>query len=90
MNHPYQDSSLPTAPRVRDLLARMTVEEKVGQLRSQMIFNPGEDLRDYSAGHVRSLTHFSHYKGRRRTASECAAINNADLKKSIRDRLAAC
>jgi len=83
MKHPYQDSSLPMVQRVRDLLARMTVEEKVGQLRSQMVFNPGQDVRDYSAGHVRSLTHFAHYKGTRRTATECAAINNADLKKSI-------
>jgi beta-glucosidase len=83
MKHPYQDSALPMAARVRDLLERMTVEEKVGQLRGQMIFNPGEEPRDYSAGHVRSLSHFAHYKGTRRTASECAALNNADLMKSI-------
>lgn len=83
MKSPYQDISTPTAQRVRDLLARMTLEEKVGQLRSQMIYDPDKDARDYSAGHVRSLTHFSHYKGKRRTASECAGINNADLQKSI-------
>jgi beta-glucosidase len=83
MKHPYQDASLPVEKRVCDVLARMTLEEKVGQLRSQMIYNPGQDPRDTSAGHVRSLTHFAHYQGVRRTASECAAINNADLKKSI-------
>ena len=58
---PYQDSSFPVAQRVGDLLARMTLEEKVGQLRSQMIYDPDKDTRDYSAGHVRSLTHCSHY-----------------------------
>ncbi len=35
MSCTYQEASLPVAPRVRDLLARMTVDEKVGQLRSQ-------------------------------------------------------
>ncbi|MEI6211325.1 MAG: glycoside hydrolase family 3 N-terminal domain-containing protein [bacterium] len=83
MSYPYHDPVLPIAQRVSDLLLRMTVEEKVGQLRSQMIFNPGTDARDYSAGHVRSLTHFAHYKGTRRTATECAGINNADLQQSI-------
>lgn len=29
---PYKDASLPTSQRVNDLLSRMTVEEKVGQL----------------------------------------------------------
>ncbi|WP_182526183.1 glycoside hydrolase family 3 protein [Nocardioides dongkuii] len=29
---PYQDPSLPTEQRVQDLLARMTIEEKVGQM----------------------------------------------------------
>ena len=30
--HPYQDQSLPTEARIEDLLPRMTLEEKVGQL----------------------------------------------------------
>ena len=32
MTHPYKDASLPVAQRVEDLLSRMTLEEKVGQL----------------------------------------------------------
>ncbi len=30
----YRDPSLPIAARVKDLLARMTIEEKTGQMRS--------------------------------------------------------
>ena len=30
--YPYQDAKLPTSERVQDLLSRMTIEEKVGQL----------------------------------------------------------
>lgn len=33
MNHPYQDPRLPEEQRVRDLLSRMTLEEKFSQLR---------------------------------------------------------
>ena len=32
MTHPYKDASLPVERRVADLLARMTLDEKVGQL----------------------------------------------------------
>ena len=36
---PYRDASLPIETRVADLLARMTTEEKVGQLRCTMAWN---------------------------------------------------
>lgn len=36
---PYQDKSLPVEQRVGDLLARMTLEEKVGQLRCTLAWN---------------------------------------------------
>lgn len=37
-SHPYQNASLSTAERVNDLLGRMTLEEKAGQLFHTMIF----------------------------------------------------
>ncbi|WIE64267.1 glycoside hydrolase family 3 N-terminal domain-containing protein [Curtobacterium sp. MCLR17_036] len=40
----YTDPSLPTADRVADLLARMTVEEKVGQM---LQLDARDDLRDH-------------------------------------------
>jgi hypothetical protein len=47
---PYQDTSRSVAERVEDLMSRMSVEEKVAQLRSQMISNPESPTRDYTAG----------------------------------------
>ena len=35
---PYRDPTLPIAERVADLLGRMTLEEKVGQLGSAWVF----------------------------------------------------
>lgn len=46
---PYRDRALPLADRVRDLLGRMTLEEKVAQLRQQTL----KDLR-VEAGRVTS------------------------------------
>jgi beta-glucosidase len=79
----YEDAALPVEKRVEDLLSRMSVEEKVAQLRSQMIYDPDSPKRDYTVGHIRSLTHFSHKKGPRKSATECAEINNADIERSI-------
>src|SRR5262245_41651467 len=40
---PYKDAKLPVAQRVADLLARMTVDEKVAQLRSLWAQRPKID-----------------------------------------------
>jgi len=54
---PYRDPSLPTAERVRDLLARMTVEEKVGQM---LQLDARDDLQDHILRrHVGSILHTS-------------------------------
>lgn len=45
MNAPYLDATLPIDARVADLLARMTVEEKVGQMMQL-------DARDGVEGHI--------------------------------------
>ena len=37
MTHPYRDPAVPRADRVEDLLARMTVTEKVGQLNQRLL-----------------------------------------------------
>ncbi|MET8762390.1 glycoside hydrolase family 3 N-terminal domain-containing protein [Lentzea sp. NPDC004782] len=54
---PYLDATLPTATRVADLLGRMTLPEKVGQM---MQLDSREDLDDHVLGkHVGSILHTS-------------------------------
>ena len=79
----YRDSSQPIPARVDDLLSRMSVEEKVAQLRSQMVRKQESPRRDHTVGHVRTVTHFLHKEGARKSATECAEINNSDIEKSI-------
>ncbi|WP_372984772.1 glycoside hydrolase family 3 N-terminal domain-containing protein [Microbacterium sp.] len=44
---PYKDPSLTVAERVEDLLARMTIEEKAGQLTQYFCFDVGELPADF-------------------------------------------
>ncbi|WP_285115062.1 glycoside hydrolase family 3 N-terminal domain-containing protein [Leifsonia sp. fls2-241-R2A-40a] len=54
---PYQDPTLTTAERVRDLLGRMTLEEKVGQM---LQLDARDDLHDHVLRrHVGSILHTS-------------------------------
>ena len=54
---PYQDATLPIPERVADLLDRMTVEEKIGQM---LQLDAREDLRDHVLRrHVGSILHTS-------------------------------
>jgi beta-glucosidase len=54
---PYQNPSLTTAERVADLLGRMTLEEKVGQM---LQLDARDDLRDHVLRrHVGSILHTS-------------------------------
>ncbi|GIG35745.1 exo-beta-d-1,3/1,6-glucosidase [Cellulomonas pakistanensis] len=53
----YQDATLPVADRVQDLLARMTVEEKVGQMLQ--LDARGDYADDILHKHVGSILHAS-------------------------------
>lgn len=57
MNAPYLDARLPVADRVQDLLARMTVEEKVGQMLQ--LDARGDYADDILHKHVGSILHAS-------------------------------
>ncbi|MBO3086028.1 glycoside hydrolase family 3 N-terminal domain-containing protein [Cellulomonas fengjieae] len=57
MSAPYQDPSLPVAERVADLVGRMTLEEKVGQMMQLNAKDGVEDL--VLTQHVGSILHTS-------------------------------
>src|SRR5580698_6205738 len=79
----YQDSSQPIEVRIEDLMRRMSPEEKIKQLESQLLFFPRYALdRDYSLGHTRNIAHFLHEKGPV-SAGSCAAAINEDTRRSI-------
>lgn len=55
----YMDKDLPVDKRVKDLMGRMSLEEKVSQVSAQLLFaDEWADRRDYSRGHVRNKGHF--------------------------------
>jgi len=83
-NYPYQDPAVSTGTRVNDLIGRMTLEEKVNQLQSQLLFLPEYHKRDFKVGNVRNIGHFLHEKaGTPVAAGACAEAINADTRKSI-------
>ena len=76
----YQDASLPVDKRVKDLMGRMSVEEKVAQLSAQLLFSDEfYEKRDYSAGHIRNVGHFMAGA----TPQEVANAINEDTRHSI-------
>ena len=78
----YQNRSAPVEERVRDLLNRMTVAEKIQQLQCQFFANPKTMLdghkkpRDYDSGFIYHYTRSS-------TPSEIARLNNADQRETL-------
>lgn len=56
MTDPYLDPTLPVADRVADLLARMTLPEKVGQM---MQLNAADGIDEVMAMHAGSILHAS-------------------------------
>jgi beta-glucosidase len=82
--YPYQDPALSPEQRANDLIDRMTLEEKVFQLRSQMKFMHEYNDRDFRVGNVRNIGHFMHRDAKEPvTAGACAEAINADTRKSI-------
>jgi beta-glucosidase len=79
----YRDAQLPIAQRVENLISLMTVEEKVEQLQSQLLFSNQFDRRNYKVGHMRNKAHFIHGKSQE-SAARCAEIINEDTRESIK------
>ncbi|MDR0814677.1 MAG: glycoside hydrolase family 3 C-terminal domain-containing protein [Bacteroidales bacterium] len=81
----YKDSKAPIDKRVDDLISRMTLEEKVEQLQSQLLFLPEyAERRNFKMGNVRNIAHFMHVeKPGLVPASACAEAINEDTRKSI-------
>jgi beta-glucosidase len=80
----YRNPKLPTEKRVDNLISLMTLEEKVAQLQSQLLFLDEYNKRNWSVGHYRNIAHFMHH-GLADAASTitCAEAINADTRKSI-------
>src|SRR5690348_13700150 len=57
---PYRNAKLPVEKRVADLLSRMTLAEKLGQLQSQLLDRPELGARRAEVGNVRNAAAFAH------------------------------
>jgi beta-glucosidase len=78
----YKDSTQPVTVRVDDLIKRTTLDEKVAQLQSQLLFHDTYKNRNFSVGYFRAIVDFMHKNGPL-TAGTCAAIINEDTRQSI-------
>ncbi len=82
--YPYQNPALTSEKRADDLIGRMTLEEKVFQLQSQMKFLHEYKDRDFRVGNVRNIGHFMHKDAKAPvSASTCAEAINTDTRKSV-------
>lgn len=82
--YPYQNPKLPVAERVKDLMGRMSLEEKVNQMSAQLLFmDEYYDKRDYAKGHVRNIGHFLWDGQLPNDAKSAAQRINEDTKLSI-------
>ena len=86
----YKDKTLSPGERTADLVSRMTLEEKVFQLSSQLIFDVlGDEYkqkRDYRLGSFRNPGHFMHYKYKKTSKpSEVARFINDDVRKTVEE-----
>ncbi|MDR2848584.1 MAG: glycoside hydrolase family 3 C-terminal domain-containing protein [Bacteroidales bacterium] len=80
----YRDAHAPVDKRVDNLMSRMSIEEKVEQLQSQLVFLHQYDKRNFKVGNTRNIGHFLHIgKTELVPASQCAEAINNDTRKSI-------
>jgi beta-glucosidase len=79
------DAKLPVDKRVNDLISKMSIEEKVEQLQSQMLFMKDYPAqRNYKVGNTRNIAHFMHTgKNGSVSPSQCAEAINKDTRQSI-------
>jgi len=73
-----------SAARAADLLARMTVEEKIGQLSAQIQMPRQNVIRRSEVGSIRCPAHFMHMDGAR-PPSACAEAVNAEQRLAVED-----
>ncbi len=77
---PYKNPALPVDERVKDLLSRMSVDEKIAQLQCQMIPDllkkGSKGKRDYTVGFIRAV-------GIKPKAVDCAKVNNEDMRQCV-------
>jgi beta-glucosidase len=80
----YKNPKLSTERRVEDLMSRMTLQEKIQQLQSQLTFLHEYKDRKWEVGHFRNIAHFLHItdKGAATTIA-CAEAINDDTRRSI-------
>lgn len=79
----YRDPSQPADKRVEDLLKRMSLEEKVDQVSSQLLFLKDWDKRDYTRGHVRNPGHFLPEEDLPNDPKSVAETINDDVRRSM-------
>jgi beta-glucosidase-like glycosyl hydrolase len=83
-NFKYRDKALSVDKRVKDLMGRMSLEEKVSQASAQLLFaDQWADKRDYSRGHVRNKGHFLWDLGMPNDPKTAAGQINEDTRRSI-------
>lgn len=80
MNIP--DKSLLPEEKAKKLLSQMTVDEKIDQIRSQLVRNYHSPERDYKVGHMRNIGHFMHQAAPVKPSVAAEAINE-DTQRSM-------
>ena len=82
--YPYQNPKLSVERRVKDLLGRMSVEDKVNQISAQLLFmDEFYNKRDYSLGHIRNVGHFLPDGGLPNNPAQVARRINEDTQRSM-------